>query len=171
MPVFRDEAVATVFTAEQRKAVVDQLTRELDGETTPNGPVIFEISLVPPDRFDVLVVWDAWEPLGSQDRSNIILQAYDGRGLKIAQALGVTYQEAVEQQVLPYAVIPMARPEEADTERLKREMVAEGGFTLANGKVDLRFPTMTLAERAHRLLSQRLPQGYWSIAQTVASIP
>lgn len=171
MPVIRGEAVVTVITAEQRKDVVDQLAKELSGETTPNGPVIFEIPFEPPDKFDVLVVWDAWGPFISEDRSNIILGAYKERKPKIAQALGVTYQEAIEQQVLPYAVIPMVRPGEIDLEELKRAMIAEGGLALANGKVDLRFPTMALAEQAHRRISDKLPKGYWSIVQTVGSIP
>jgi hypothetical protein len=171
MPVFRAEAVATVITAERRRTVIDQLARELSGETTPNGPVIFEIPFQPPDKFDVLVVWDAWEPFSSEDRSNIILEAYKELRPKIAQALGVTYQEAIEQQVLPYSVVPMVRHGEVDGEELKKAMIAEGGFVLASGKVDLRFPTMALAERAHRRLSDKLPKGYWSIVQTVAPVP
>jgi hypothetical protein len=171
MPVIRGEAVVSVITAEQRKNVVDQLARELSGETTPNGPVIFEIPFEPPHKFDVLVVWDAWAPFSSEDRSSIILGAYKEQSPRIAQALGVTYQEAIEQQVLPYVVVPMVRHGEIDPEELKRAMIAEGGLILANGKVELRFPTMALAEQAHRRLSDRLPKGYWSIVQTVASLP
>jgi hypothetical protein len=171
MPVFRVEATASVITAEQRGRVIDQFTRELSGETTPDGPVIFEIPFERSDKFDVLVVWDAWGPFSSEDRSSIILGAYKEQRAKIAQALGVTFQEAIEQQLLPYAVIPMVRPGEVDPEELKKTMVAEGGRTLASSKVDLRFPTMALAEQAHRRLSDKLPKGYWSIVQTVASIP
>ena len=170
MPVFQGEPFAPVFTAEQRMSVLEQLAREL-AEDTVNGPVIFEIPFQPPDKFDVLVVWDAWEPFSSEDRGNIILDAYKDRkpSTNIAQALGVTHQEAIEQQVLPYTVIPMVRQGEVEPEVLKRAMIAEGGIALANGKVDLRFPTMAFAEKAHRRLSDKLPKGYWSIIQTVAS--
>ena len=97
----------------------------------------------------------------------MILAAYNGSQAQIAQALGVTYQEAIEQQVLPYAVMPMLRRGEIHEEDVKNAMLAEGGIVRENGKVDLRFPTMALAEQAHRRLADALPKGYWSIAQTV----
>ena len=97
----------------------------------------------------------------------MILAAYKGSKVQIAQALGVTYQEAIEQQVLPYAVVPMIRRGELNDEDVKKAMLAEGGFALENGKVDLRFPTMPLAEQAHKRLTDALPKGYWSIVQTV----
>ncbi len=171
MPVFRVEAIATVITAEQRNVVADRFARELSGEMTPMGPMIFEIPFESSDKFDVLAVWDAWEPFGSEDRSDIILSAYKERKTKIAQALGVTYQEAMEQQVLPYSVTPMARPGEVDPDALKRAMILMGAFTFSNGKIDLGLPTMALAEQAHRRLCDELPKGYWSIVQTFASVP
>jgi hypothetical protein len=170
MPVIRGETSENAVSDIQRRAVAEQLTREISGEVTPNGPVVFEIPLHHSGKMDVLVVWDAWLPFDSEDRSDIILQAYKADQDKIAQALGVSYQEALEQQVLPYAVLPMARRGEADEEELKRLMIAEGGFPLPLGKVDLRFPTMALAEKAHRRLADRLPKGYWSIVQNVAPI-
>jgi hypothetical protein len=170
MPVIRGQAQVSVITAEQRQKVVEQLVKELGGEQTQGGPVIFEIPFEQRDRIDVVVVWDAWKPFSSTDRSNIILEAYRGSKAQIAQALGVTYQEAIEQQVLPYAVVPMIRRGEINEEDVKKAMLAEGGFALENGKVDLRFPTMPLAEQAHRRLADVLPKGYWSIVQTVGYV-
>jgi hypothetical protein len=102
----------------------------------------------------------------------MILEAYKTVDAKaqIAQALGVTYQEAIEQQALPYAVVPMIRRGEINEEEVKKAMIGEGGFALANGKVDLRFPTMLLAEQAHKRLADAMPKGYWSIVQTVGYI-
>jgi hypothetical protein len=168
MPVIRGQALVSVITAEQRQNVAEQLAKELAGEPTQGGPVIFEIPLEQQDRIDVLVVWEAWKPFSSTDRSNMILAAYKkDPKVQIAQALGVTYSEAVEQQVLPYAVVPMIRRGELDEEEVKKAMLVEGGFALENGKVDLRFPTMPLAEQAHQRLTDALPKGYWSIVQTV----
>jgi hypothetical protein len=169
MPVIRGQAQVSDITAEQRKQVAEQLAKELSGQQTPNGPVIFEIPFEERDRIDVLVVWDAWRPFSSTDRSTMILDAYKTTGSKsqIAQALGVTHQEAIEQQALPYAVVPMVRRGEINEEEVKKAMLAEGGFALPNGKVDLRFPTMPLAEEAHKRLADVLPRGYWSIVQTV----
>jgi hypothetical protein len=42
---------------------------------------------------------------------------------------------------------------------------------LSNGKVELRFPTMAMAEEAHQRLSERLPGGYWSILETIGQVP
>jgi hypothetical protein len=170
MPVIRGQGTFTVIPAEQREKLVEQLQKELSGEVTPNGPVIFEIPFEQLDKFDVLVVWDVWKPIRSEDRSEIILSAYQEKKTKIAQALGVTYHEAIEQQVLPYAVVPMVRPGEVDFEMLKKEMIVEGGIALPNGNVELRLPTMALAEQAHRKLVSRLSNGYWSIVQTVSPI-
>jgi hypothetical protein len=170
MPVIRGQAQVSVITAEQRQKVAEQLAKELAGEQTPRGPVIFEIPFEQQDRIDVLVVWDAWNPFSPTDRSNLILEAYKGAEVQVAQALGVTYNEAIEQQVLPYAVVPMTRRGEISETVVKNAMLAEGGFALDNGKVDLRFPTMPLAEQAHKRLADALPKGYWSIVQTVGYI-
>src|SRR5260221_3613502 len=102
MPVIRGEPAAKAITPEQQKNLVDQLKKELSGQVIQNGLVIFEIPLEQSDKIDVLVVWDAWEPFRSEDRSTIILEAYAKQKRDIAQALGVTYREALEQQVLPY---------------------------------------------------------------------
>lgn len=165
MPVIRDKVTIAVVTVEMRQRVVEQLAREVAGEATINGPIIFEIPLEGPDRFDVLVVWEAWKPFHSEDRSRMILEAYGARKVQIAQALGVDYEEAVQQQVLPYSVLPMVRSGEGDIEAMKKAMIAEGGIALPNGKVDLRFPTMSMAEQVHRRLADQLPKGYWSIIQ------
>lgn len=171
MPVIRGQAPVSVITAEQRQRVAEQLAKELAGAQTPNGPVIFEIPFEQQDRIDVLVVWDDWSPFTSTDRSNMILEAYKGLNVQVVQALGVTYNEAIEQQLLPYAVVPMIRKSEISEEDVKKVMLAEGGFKLASGKVDLRFPTISLAEQAHKRLADDLPKGYWSIVQTVGYIP
>jgi hypothetical protein len=179
MPVIRGEPKVTVVTDELRRQVIDQLERELSGEVTENGPVIFEI---PFDRdfhhedtsgnFDVLVVWNAWKPFNSEERSKIIRDVYQESPINIVQALGVTLQEAAEQQLLPYAVIPMVQNyDKNELEQLRNEMIMEGGFKHANGHVDLRFPTMRLAEQVHRRLTDRSPKGYWTLVQNVDSTP
>jgi hypothetical protein len=172
MPVIKGAASIHGMTAQKRTTFINQITEELSGKLTENGPVIFEIPLGPPDQIDVLIVWDAWEQVSAQDRADIVLAAYKKRKeqRRIAQALGVTYSEAIQQGVLPYSVQPMARANEADPEKLKSAMLSEGGFRLPGGKVELRFPTMDLAMEAHRRLYERLPRGYWGVVQTVATI-
>lgn len=170
MPVIRATLSANVFRAEQKQALVEQLAKELEGETTPKGPLIFEIPLEQMDKMDVLVVWEAWKDIPSEIRSDIILKAYKDKKDKISQAFGVTYQEAIEQHLLPYAVVPMARAGEVDPALMKAAMLKYGGMLLEGDKVDLRFPTLMMAEEAHRKLCDELPKGYWSIVQSLNPI-
>jgi hypothetical protein len=170
MPVIRGTPTATVLTAERRSALVEQLAHELSGKRVPNGPVIFEIPLKESGRIDVLVVWEGFDGLASEDRTSSIVESYKDQERNIAQALGVTYHEAMEQHLLPYAVIPMNRRGEADPARLRDAMLEEGAISIPQDKVDLRFPTMTMAEAAHQRLCDRMPEGYWSIVQTLAPV-
>lgn len=118
----------------------------------------------------MVVVWDAFESLASEDRSSIITDAYGDEQAKISLALGVIYEEALEQHVLPYAIVPMTRAGETDPDDVRRAMLDEGAFATRRGGVDLRFPTMAMAEEARRRLSGRLPMAHWSIAQSPVAI-
>jgi hypothetical protein len=170
MPVIRLTPTAKVFQGEQRQALTEQLAKELAGERIAKGPVIFEIPLEQTDKMDVLVVWEGWKDVPSESRSDIVLEAYKKQQDRISQALGVTYQEAIEQHVLPYAVQPMTRRGEVDPPVLRAAMLKYGGIALEGDKVDLRFPTLPMAEEAHRKLCDELPKGYWSIVQSVNPI-
>jgi len=170
MPVIRLPVTAKVINGEQRQALINQLVKELQGESTARGPVIFEIPLEQTDRIDVLVVWEAWKDIPSEIRSEIILGAYQEKKDKISQALGVTHREAIDQHVLPYAVQPQARYGEVDPKELQDAMLKAGAISLDGDKVELRFPTLAMAEDAHRKLCDRLPKGYWSIVQSASPI-
>ncbi len=146
------------------------MANELAGRHAEKGPVVFEIPLNDSDRIDVLVVWHEFPEIRSEDRTSLILEAYQNRPDNIADALGVTYDEAMDQHLLPYAVVPMTRRGEGDKQQERKAMLQEGGIALPQGKVDLRFPTMAMAETARRHLCDRLPQGYWSISQSVAEV-
>jgi hypothetical protein len=170
MPVIRGTSTATVLTADRRNALFEELAQELSGQRVKNGPLIFEIPLEQSNRMDVLVVWEAFEGILSEERTGLILEVYKDQKGKIAQALGVTYGEALEQHLLPYSVVPMTRRGKADPNELRQAMLDEGAVSTADEKVDLRFPTMAMAESAHQRLCERLPQGYWSIAQSLAPV-
>lgn len=172
MPVIRLTATGSVFKGEDREPMIAQLAKELKGEPTENPPVIFEIPLSGVDKIDVLVVWEKWKEkdVPSQTRGEIILAAYGGEQNKIAQPLGVTYKEAMEQNLLPYAVVPMTRKNEVPVDQLKAVMKKYGGFVLDDDKVDLRFPTMEMAREVHKKLVDEMPKGYWSIVHSVGPI-
>jgi len=169
MPVIRQTAAGPVLKGEDRAALTAQLAKELAGKATENGPVIFEIPVSGGKKIDVLVVWEKWKENGipSQTRSDIILAAYGKKKNKIAQPLGVTYVEAMEQNLLPYAVVPMARKNEVPADQLIAVMKQHGGFVLEDNKVDLRFPTLEMAQDAHAKLVDELPKAYWSIVHSI----
>jgi hypothetical protein len=169
MPVIRGQSAASALTQERRDELLRQLEQELAGQGAAEGPLIFEIPLEQSAKMDVVVVWQAFAPLLSEDRTSLILAAYAGKQADISLALGVTREEALEQQILPYLVVPMARLGEAAAVELRKAMIEEGGIAISPGTVELRLPTMAMAEAAHRRLCDRMPQGYWSIVQTAAA--
>jgi hypothetical protein len=169
MPVIRQTATGPVLKGEDRAVLTAQLAEELAGKATENGPLIFEIPVSEGKKIDVLVVWEKWKEkaIPSQTRSDVIPAAYGKKKTKIAQPLGVTYKEALEQNLLPYAVVPMSRKNEIPTEQLKHVMKQHGGFVLEDDKVDLRFPTLEMAQDAHAKLVDEMPKGYWSIVHSI----
>jgi len=171
MPVIKLTATGSVLNDADKSAIVAQLNKELQSPTD-DGPVIFEIPLSGEGKFDVLVVWEKWKEkaVPAQTRSDMILAAYGDKKNKIALPQGVTYQEAIEQNLLPYAVIPMARKNEVSAELLKASMKKYGAFTLPGEKVDLRLPTIELASDIHKKLVDELPKAYWSIAQSIGPV-
>ena len=166
MPVIRGSSAASTVQAEEKRAIVERLAQELGGASTQDGPVVFEVPLEGSDKMDAVVVWGRWKGMSSTLRSDLILEAYGERKESISLPLGVTYQEAIEQHVLPYAVVPMVRDGEANPKALEAAMLKHGGVRLDNGKVALRFPTSRMAEEARRRLCDELPQGYWSLSHS-----
>jgi hypothetical protein len=139
-------------------------------QPTTGGPCIFEIPLAGSDRIDVMVVWDKFDRIRSEDRTNLILEAYGGQTENIAQALGVTMREALQQNLLPYQITPLARQGDVNKADLEVAMLAEGGMRGPNGIVELRLPDVAIAEEALRRLNEKVPKGYWSISEVTADL-
>ncbi len=184
MPVIRvDDKIA--LPASVHDSLLERLKNEVEGQSTENGPVIFEIPL---ERYegegheiiDVLVVWEEWRGVLSEYRSNLILEAYGDEREKIAQPLGVTYEEVVQQQLLPYTIVSMFEEDKkflslvcqsptekadkilSDVREAKRSI---GGIVLPNGKLELRFPTWAMAESVCNALlgNEKYRDLYWRI--------
>lgn len=180
MPVIRGRFTTGVLTPERRAKLQEQLTDELSGQGTPGGPLIFEIPLGCSPRFDVIVIWEEFEGVAAEDRDRMLIEAYapSGRRHLISTVIGATRQEADEQNLLPYFVFPKSayRDEPSavgpiDPTELRGAMLEEGGITLDNGRIALRFPTRAMAEDAQERLTERLPRGKWSISERLPSIP
>lgn len=176
MPVIRGQARGPSLSDDQRNALLQKLGNELAGKSSTTGravfdtPLIFEIPLErldgTLDRIDVLVVWDAFRSLRSEERTGLILDAYGNREDSISQAVGVTHDEMMDQALLPYRMMHIERPGEVDPNEINNAMLDEGGFMIG-GNAELLLPTRRMAEAAQERLYERVPNGRWAIGEMV----
>ncbi len=131
-----------------RQSLVDEILDELSGSAAPAGPVIFEIPRKANDTIHVIVVWPKWEGIPEDDRSAIILDAYakheethpgEDRRKKITVAVGVTPEEAVASDLLPFVVRPSIDRAHASYDQVRRAMIEEGAIE-DRYRIELRFP-------------------------------
>ncbi len=174
MPVIKGPVKGPSLTDERRKDLLQKLEKELAGNSSASDKVVWEVPLIfeipldrldgTSDRMDVLVVWDAFQDIRSEERSALILDAYHDRAEKIVQALGVTRVEAGEQNLLPYEIRQTA---DAGSEGAANAMVAEGGIQIGS-RVKLYLPTRKMAEAALSRLYERVPKGGWAIGEVMS---
>lgn len=177
MPVIRGQVRGRNLTEAQRNSMLEKLHNELfgkplRGKNASENPLIFEIPLErldgTADRIDVLVVWDAFRDVRSDERTALILDAYGGQAEKVAQAMGATLDEAMEQGLLPYRIVHIQWPDEFDSAEMNGALLDEGAFELG-GHLELYLPTRKMAEAALVHLNQRVPNGRWGIGEYVLS--
>ena len=190
MPVIRPTHQGRPL-ANLREPLVNAIARELTGESTYDGPVIFEMPTGRESEIDVIIVWDAWRAIPPAERSSIIHAAYQKHARNVTDAMistdqdrihhqpivpelpktaiGATKEESFSSGLLPFGVNPMARPDEVDPGVLRQLMIEAGGIVSPAG-VQLRFPTSQLAADAHDFLMKQMPQGHWGIVETVDSV-
>jgi hypothetical protein len=96
-------------------AFVEAIAQELrlaQSEGSPDAPLIIEEEARHSGRIHVTVIWDRWGQVGPEERSRMILEAYEqvrgpGTFLTLTSALGLTHAEAkrlsVENGVLSAA--------------------------------------------------------------------
>lgn len=158
--------------------LVDRLAEELRSGRESGQPTVYEQAF-PTDKLRVTVIWDAWDRLPLEDRTAIILQAFErAEGLdyreRIALASGLTVPEAHAAGMLPRQVIVALRGGDPVTmEQCRQAMIDEGASTLLDAeRPQLRFATLDEAEAARRRLSARLPGSdpVWIITQEVGSV-
>jgi hypothetical protein len=158
--------------------LAERLAEELRRSLESGQPVIDEQEF-PTGKIRVTVIWDEWDHLPLEDRTAVILRAYDlaeGRGYrdKIALASGLTVPEAYAAGMLPFQIIPALRRGDAvRPEQCRQAMIEEGASVLlAADKPQLRFATEDEAEAARKRLAQRLPDSdqVWVITQEVGKV-
>ena len=130
----------------------------------------------PSGSMRVTVIWDAWDRMPLEDRTAVILRAYElaeGRDYcaKIALASGLTVPEAHAAGMLPYQIIPALRKGDPVTlEQCRQAMVEEGASKLLNPEaLQLRFATDEEAEACRQRLIRRLPasEPIWIINREI----
>jgi hypothetical protein len=159
--------------ASPNKKLTDQLVKELKDSRESGQPLIYESELGT-DRLRVVVIWDEWDGVPLEERTAVILEAFDkAEGNKyrkrIALASGLTVPEATAAGMLPYQVSPALR--KADPVTLQQcwdAMLAEGASRLFGPDVfQLRFATSDEAEACRQRLIKRLPKSddVWMVAK------
>lgn len=168
MPIIKGtERAFTSLDPLKRDELTAAIRRELHGENTLGGPVIFEIPLDDSGRMDVIVVWNEFESLRSHDREWLIMNAYGpDQGAQIAQVIGVTVAEAIEQDLLPYSVYPVGAASATSNTIIADAMREMGAMTLPDGNLELRLPTLAIARQVRvRLEEKRVPNIAWALDQ------
>ena len=158
--------------------LVDRLADELQSERESGQPIVSELAFSS-GKLRVTVIWDHWGRMPLEDRTEIILQAYEkAEGIdyrrNIALASGLTMPEACMAGMLPYHILTAIRNTDPVTvEQCREAMIAEGASTLIdpNGP-QLRFGTMEEADRAVKRLVERLPDSkdVWIVAQDLGKV-
>lgn len=143
--------------------LLPELVAELKNARDSGQPIIDEFTFPATNRIRVAVIWDKWEGVPDEERVATIYRAFqqtEGKEYtdRIGIALGVTVPEAVRFGLLPYQVVPVARPtDRVSIDDCKKAMRDEGATIMPSGKLELRFTTHELAEAAIERLISCLP--------------
>ena len=145
------------------RKLVALLVEELQAKRESGQPFIYE-TVFGNGRVRVLVVWDVWDKILLEDRTNVIhaaIEQADGKEYRaqVALASGVTVPEATAAGMLPYQLIPaLRRSDRATADECRDAMIAEGASRLfAGGLIQLRFPTEDSAKACRQRLIAALP--------------
>ena len=141
------------------------LATELRSNHESGQPFIYEHTFGS-GRIRILVVWDEWNDLSLEQRTDIILAAVeisDGKEYRdrVALANGVTMPEGAAAGMLPYQIITALRKSDPLTpEQCRKAMAAEGASILLGPETPLlRFPTAESAEACRKRLAKKLPKS------------
>jgi len=158
--------------------LASRLAEELRGDREFGQPMIDEQEF-PSGRLRVNVIWDDWDRMSLEDRTSLILRAYEmaeSRAYRerIALANGLTVPEAIAAGMLPYHVFPALRQGDSVTaEQCRKAMIEEGAsILLGEERPVLRFATEEQAEAARTRLALRLPasEPVWVVTQDVGRV-
>lgn len=155
--------------------MVAKLAAELKSERDFGQPLVYEQEYST-RKSRVTVIWDEWADASLEERSSVILRAYEqaeGKEAreKIALASGLTVPEATAAGMLPYQVIAGLRSSDPlKSEDVRAAMMEQGASELnREDGIQLRFATREEAEACRQRLAKSLPgsEPIWIISRDV----
>ncbi len=162
--------VQTALATAKSSGLAEKLAQELKAVREYGQPLVYEIEYTT-GKIRVTVIWDAWADTSLEDRSAVILRAYelaqaDYRD-RITLASGLTVPEAAAAGMLPYQLITALRKNDPVTfEQAKQAFLDEGASQLVNPEaLELRFATPEEAEASRQRLIRKYPgtEDVWLI--------
>lgn len=157
-------------------ALVDQLCDALKSRSESGQPLIYEEEFGD-GNLRITVVWDEWVEMSLDQRSAIILRAYElaeGKEYRdrIVLVSGLTVPEATAAGMLPFQVgTAWRRTDRVTLQQCWDAMKEEGASELfGSGILQLRFATREEAEACRNRLIRRLPgsEDVWVISVEVS---
>jgi hypothetical protein len=164
-----------------RKAtrIAHDLAQELKSERKFGQPRIVEEEFNITGRIRVVVLWDRWEHMTHEDRSNAIINAYKFAESKefaerIGLVSGLTFPEAHASGMLPFQIIAAPRRGDPVTaEQCREAMIEAGASTLLDpDRPQLRFASEEEAEacRHHLILTLPGSDEVWVVTREVGQV-
>ena len=167
--------MTTDTTQPVNAALAERLRASLKDQKEFGQPIVYELPLRS-DRLRVTVVWDDWNQMAFDERTAVILRAYElaegsAYRSRIALANGLTVPEATAAGMLPFQVTTAIRKSDpVSFDECRNAMLAEGASELFEpGAVQLRFASLAEAEACRKRLIASLPRSeeVWLINREV----
>jgi hypothetical protein len=156
-----------------RGHLAEKLANELKSSRECGQPLVYEQEYAT-GKIRVTVIWDVWADASLEERSAVILRAYEiAEGPeyreRIALASGLTVPEAAAAGMLRFQLIAaLRRGDPVTMEQARQAFLEEGASQLLNPEApELRFATREEAEASKQRLVKRFPgtEDVWIIRQ------
>lgn len=158
-----------------KAGLAEKLAVELKSGRDFGQPLVYEQEYST-RKSRVTVIWDEWADVSLEERSAVILKAYEtaegaGAREKIALASGLTVPEATAAGLLPFQVFAGLRAADpVKLEEVQEAMLEQGASKLSpDDGLQLRFATKEEAEACRGRLVKKLPKSepIWIIRRDI----
>jgi hypothetical protein len=155
----------------RQNELVQRLANELRSEHHRQQPFIYINDVAQTGTHHVTVLWDEWRSLTPQQRSKVVVGAFEQCKSDISGpltiALGLTGEEASRLGLTPFKVQLLLKPgEESRRAELEQFLRMEGAFETAEGP-QLLFRTLDQADEAYQRLQSEAPGPHWAIVREI----